>query len=63
MSVDPGTCNRAVIGDWCDHVVWDGEKDGDIGVEEASDDGWVGFFETESGEFEVFHGGGYAVWW
>jgi len=61
VSVDPCTCDGAVSGDGSDEVVGDSEEEGDVGEEERTDYGWVGFFETEVSEFEVLHGGGDAV--
>lgn len=62
VSVDPCTCDGAVSGDGSDEVVGDSEEDGDVGVEERTDYGWVGLFETEVNEFEVLHGGGGESW-
>lgn len=47
MSVNPGTCGGAIGSHWSYHVVRDCEEEGDVCVEEASDYGRVGFFETE----------------
>jgi hypothetical protein len=64
VSVNPSTCDGAIVSDRVNHVIWNGEEERDVGVEKTANDGWIWFFETEGGELEILHGGGDAVlWW
>ncbi|KAG5020458.1 hypothetical protein JHK87_016313 [Glycine soja] len=61
VSVEPGLCHRAILGDGADHVVGDCEEEGGVAVEEAAGDGGVNVFEAGGSCVEVAKPGGNAL--
>ena len=61
VSVEPGLCHGAVLGDGGDHVVGNCEEEGGVAVEEAAGDGGVDVFEVEGSCVEVTEPGDDAL--